>query len=100
MQIVKNSEKVLLWLYRENVSIADTDTLVKKWLLKHPEKKAKTNEEIEVLRNRMAGIRRGLTTEKKDQSAEEIGTKDTNPSRVLEPNSPGQYESAIQTIRT
>jgi hypothetical protein len=83
-----------------DADFVDTETLVKRWLKKHSEKKPKTKEELELLRNRMSGIRQGLTTKKNDQSAEEIGTSDTNPSGVLEPNSSGQYESATQTIRS
>jgi hypothetical protein len=52
-----------------DADFADTETLVKRWCKKHPEKKAKTKEEIELLKSRMAGIREGLTTKKNDQSA-------------------------------
>jgi len=80
--------------------IADTDTLVKRWLKKHSEKKPKTKEELELLRSRMTKIREGLTTKKNDQSVKEIGTNNANPLRVLEPNLSGQYESATKTIRS
>lgn len=80
--------------------IVDTDSLVKRWLNKHPEKKAKTKEEIDLLRNRMAGIRKGLTTKKNDQSAEEIKKKDANPLGVLETSLPQQYESVTKEGNT
>lgn len=67
-----------------DADFADTETLVKRWLKKHPEKKAKTKEELELLKNRLSGFRQGLTTEKNDQSAEEIGKNDANPLGVLQ----------------
>ena len=77
-----------------DADFADTETLVKRWLKKHSEKKAKTKDELELLRNRMAGIRKGLTTKKNDQSAEEIRKKDANPLRVLEP----KFASVIESV--
>lgn len=62
-----------------DADFADTETLVKRWLKKHSEKKAKTKEELDLLRIQLAGFRKGLTTEKKDQSAGENKKRDANP---------------------
>lgn len=62
-----------------DADFADTETLVKRWLKKHSEKKAKTKEELELLKSRLSGFRQGLTPLKKDQSAGENIKRDANP---------------------
>lgn len=47
------------------------DTLVNRWLKKHPEKKAKTKEELEILRNRLSDFRKVSSPIMNDQSADE-----------------------------
>lgn len=73
---------------------SDNEGMVNKWLKKHPGKKAKTKDQLDLLRIQLAGFRKAKTTEKKDQSAEEISKKDANPLGVLEPSLPQQYQSA------
>jgi hypothetical protein len=81
-----------------DADFANTETLIKRWLEKHPEKKAKTKDQLDLLRIQLSGFRKGLTTEKNDQSAEESRIKDANPLRVLEPILPQQYESVTKEV--
>lgn len=82
-----------------DANLAATKTLVKTWLKKHPEKKAKTKEDIELLRNRMVGIRKGLNTKKNDQSAGAIGKRDANPLGLSEASLSWQYQSATCGVK-
>lgn len=62
-----------------DADFADTETLVKRWIKKHSEKKAKSQDQIERSKNSLAKYRQGLTPLKNDQSVEEIRKKDANP---------------------
>jgi hypothetical protein len=73
------------------------ETLVNRWLKKHPEKKAKTKEELELLRNRLADFRKISSPVMNDESAVGKANSDTKPLSFLQPMMLEQYESTFST---
>lgn len=59
------------------------DGTVERWLINHPEKQLKSESEIEILKNRLSNYRQGLTSDKKDQSAEQNTSLDGISSREI-----------------
>ena len=64
----------------------DDNKATKKWLRDHPEKRLKSESEIEALKNHLLAYRQGLTSNEKDQSVKENVNLDSLPLRKSDLN--------------
>jgi hypothetical protein len=61
----------------------DDNKAIERWLSSHPEKRLKSESELEILKKRFSEYRQGFTSDEKDQTAEQNMNLDGNSSRQI-----------------